>query len=78
MAAYEQGDYIKVEFKDDDTGESEWMWVRVDYADDEERVVFGRLDNAPVVIKGLRLGMELAVSYGNIREHRKSASSGQA
>jgi len=77
MAAYEHGDYVKVEFKEDKTGESEWMWVRVDYADDIERVVFGRLDNEPVVNKDLRLGMELAVSYDNIREHRKSAVFGQ-
>ena len=36
MAVYEHGDYIKVEFKDDRTGESEWMWVMVDHADDIE------------------------------------------
>lgn len=26
MPLYQPGDYIKVEFKDDGTGESEWMW----------------------------------------------------
>jgi len=36
MAVYEQGDYIKVEFKDDSTGESEWMWVMVDHAGQKE------------------------------------------
>jgi hypothetical protein len=76
MAVYEPGDYIKVEFKDERTGESEWMWVAVDSADDREHVVFGRLDNAPVVMKHLRLGMDLAINYGNIREHRKSTGSG--
>jgi hypothetical protein len=34
MTHYEPGDYIKTEFKDDETNESEWMWVRVDSADD--------------------------------------------
>jgi hypothetical protein len=34
MAKYESGDYVKAEFKDDKTGESEWMWVRVDSCDD--------------------------------------------
>ena len=77
MPVYKQGDYIKVEFKEDLTGESEWMWVKVEHADDVERVVFGVLDNEPVVNKDLRLGMELAVSYDNIREHRKSAMFGQ-
>ena len=41
MSTYELGDYINVEFKDDSTSESEWMWVRVEQADDTERVVFG-------------------------------------
>ena len=29
MSRYRPGDVVKVEFKDDETGESEWMWVRV-------------------------------------------------
>jgi hypothetical protein len=73
MSIYEPGDYIKAEFKEDSTGESEWMWVRVDHADDEERIIFGQLDNEPVVNKGLHRGMELAVSYDNIRERKKSS-----
>jgi uncharacterized protein YegJ (DUF2314 family) len=77
VASYESGDYIKVEFTDERTGESEWMWVKVDYADDDERVVFGRLDNEPVVISGLRIGMELAISYDKIRDHKKSGALSQ-
>lgn len=73
MSIYQPGDYVKIEFKENTTGESEWMWVRVEHADDAERVVFGELDNEPVVNKGLRRGMELAVSYDNIREHKKSS-----
>ena len=73
---YQPGDYVKVEFKEDSTGESEWMWVRIDHADDSERIVFGRLDKEPVVNKGLRRGMELAVSYDNIRDHRKLSDFG--
>jgi hypothetical protein len=73
---YQPGDYVKVEFKEDSTGESEWMWVRIDHAEDSERIVFGQLDNEPVVNKGLRRGMELAVSYDNIREHKKSSDFG--
>jgi hypothetical protein len=53
------------------------MWVRVEYSDDARRVVFGRLDNEPVVHTDLRLGMELAVSYDNIREHMRADSFGQ-
>jgi hypothetical protein len=73
MPTYQPGDYVKAEFKDDRTGESEWMWVKVESADDKEKVVFGQLDNEPVISKGLRRGMELAVSYEKIREHRKPA-----
>jgi hypothetical protein len=40
-------------------------------------VIFGRLDNEPVVNKDLHLGMELVVSYDNICEHRKSAVLGR-
>jgi len=57
MSTYQPGDYVKVEFRDDSTGESEWMWVKVEHADDEEEVVFGQLDNEPIVNKGLRRGI---------------------
>jgi uncharacterized protein YegJ (DUF2314 family) len=77
MPTYEPGDFIKAEFKEDSTGESEWMWVRVDHADDVGRVVFGKLDNEPVVNKNLRRGMELAVSFENIRDHKKSSDFGE-
>lgn len=30
MPQYASGDFVKVEFRDDGTGESKWMWVRVD------------------------------------------------
>jgi uncharacterized protein YegJ (DUF2314 family) len=74
---FENGDYVKVEFKDEASGESEWMWVRVSRADDANRLVFGTLDNEPIVMTDLRLGMELAVSYDNIREHMKPGSFNQ-
>jgi hypothetical protein len=75
MAMYNRGDYIKAEFRNDQTGESEWMWVRIDSCDDEKQVVFGELDSVPVLdYEGkLRLGSQLAVSYDNIREHKKAA-----
>ncbi len=73
MPAYEVGDYVKAEFRDERTSESEWMWLRVDSCDDANRVVFGRLDSVPVFdyAKKLKLGSELAISFENIREHRK-------
>jgi uncharacterized protein YegJ (DUF2314 family) len=77
MGKYEPGDYVKVEFHDDRSGQSEWMWVKVERSDDAGRLVFGRLDNEPVVITSLRLGMDLAISYDNIREHMKPESFGQ-
>jgi len=40
MTAYALGDFVKVEFKDVPAGESELMWMKVDYCDDENRLVF--------------------------------------
>ena len=71
---YAAGDYIKAEFHDDETDESEWMWVLVTGSDDASRVLFGTLDSEPVLMAGLHLGQELAVSYDNIRDHRTPAS----
>jgi hypothetical protein len=72
MPIYERGDYIKVEFADDATGMGEWMWVRVSACDDAKRLVFGILDNEPVNDDKLQLGSELAISFDQIREHRKA------
>ncbi len=70
---YESGDYVKVEFPDKATGIGEWIWVRVTGCDEEKKLVFGMLDNEPLnEYEGkLKLGSELAVSYSQIREHRK-------
>jgi hypothetical protein len=78
MHTYEPGDYVKVEFPDTATGIGEWMWVRVNRSDDSERIVFGTLDSEPVndASGKLRLGTELAISFSQIREHRKAANLG--
>ena len=77
MSIYQPGDYVKVEFRHERTGESEWMWVRIKDADNEQRVVFGWLDNEPIVNTDLKLGMELAISFDNIKEHVKDSSFNQ-
>jgi uncharacterized protein YegJ (DUF2314 family) len=74
MGKYAKGDYVKVEIREQTSGESEWMWVLVDHSDDEGRLLFGKLDNEPIVNQDMRLGMELAVSYDNIRDHRTASS----
>jgi hypothetical protein len=73
MPTYMRGDYIKVEFSDETTGVGEWMWVRVERCDDERQLVFGALDNEPLNDYGrkLKLGSELAVSFTQIRGHKK-------
>lgn len=79
MARIEPGDYIKFEMKDEGSGESEWMWLRVDYCDEPSRVVFGWLDSAPVVFATeLELGQHMAVSYDNIRDHKKGSEFSRA
>lgn len=76
VSKYEPSDYVKFEIKDEATGEAEWMWLRVDRSDDAERIVFGWLDSQPVVLsRQLRLGQHLAVSFDNIRDHRKANES---
>ena len=74
VPTYESGDFIKVEFPDERTGVGEWMWVRVRRSDDARQIVFGTLDNAPVndTTGKLELGAELAISFTQIREHKKA------
>jgi hypothetical protein len=73
MARFEQGDYVKVEFDSEVTGlPPEWMWVKVHRCDDEHQLVFGQLDNEPVLTsEELHLGHEVAVEYSKVREHKK-------
>jgi hypothetical protein len=73
VARYNQGDYVKVEFESGERGlPGEWMWVRVHHCDEERQLVFGTLDNEPVVnAEALQLGKELAISYSKVREHKK-------
>lgn len=73
MGNYERGDYVKVEFPDETTGIGEWMWVRVTGCDHQKQLVFGVLDNEPLNDCDGRVGLGsgLAVSYSQIREHKK-------
>ena len=71
MGNYKRGDFVKIEVRDEGNGPSEWLWLLVDHSDDEQRLVFGKLDNEPIVGTDMRLGQELAVSYDNIRDHRR-------
>jgi hypothetical protein len=71
MGAYRKGDHVKIEVTNEQSFESEWMWLLVDHCDDEQRLVFGALDSEPVVARDMRRGQELAVSYDQVREHRK-------
>jgi len=72
--AFDPGDYIKFEVKDEKTGESEWMWLRIDYCNEPERLVFGWLDSKPAVFSlDLKHGQHMSVAFDNIREHRKAS-----
>jgi uncharacterized protein YegJ (DUF2314 family) len=72
-AVYE-GDYVKIEVENKPFGVSEWMWMVVEECDDEKRLVFGRLDNEPIVNPDMQLGQQLAVSYDKIRDRRRFGS----
>jgi hypothetical protein len=71
---YQPGDYVKVEFDSEDGMPGEWMWAIVQSRDDKKRVVFAVLDNEPINEYGgkVKLGSQLAISYGKVREHRKA------
>jgi len=73
MPRFQPGDYVKAEFKDEGTGESERMWVLVHFCDDEAGVLFGWLDNEPLLGTGLHVGDGIAVSYEKVVEHRKAS-----
>ncbi len=47
VSKYEKGDHIK--FEVEEGHESEWMWLLVESSDDEQEIVFGKLDSQPVV-----------------------------
>jgi hypothetical protein len=49
--------------------------VLVDHTDDKSGLVYGTLDNEPLNDYGgkVRPGSQLALSYDNVREHRKAS-----
>jgi len=77
MGKYKRGDFVKIEVRDEGGGPSEWLWFLVDRSDDEQQLVFGKLDNEPIVATDMRLGQVLTVSYDIIRDHRTSGSFNQ-
>jgi hypothetical protein len=76
MPTYARGDYVKVEFQDETTVIGEWMWVRVHRCDDAKQLVFGTLDSGPVNDYCSEPNFTLAVSYSQIREHKKAGEFG--
>lgn len=71
MGRYAKGDHVKIEVVNEHSGESEWMWLLVASSNDNTRLVFGKLDSEPIVVTDMHLGQELAVSYDNVRDHRR-------
>jgi len=71
MGKYSKGDHVKIEVVNEHSSESEWMWLLVERSDDVGRLVFGKLDSEPVAITDMHLGQEVAVSYDNVRAHRR-------
>jgi len=68
------GDYVKFEIKDEQSGQSEWLWLRVNRCDELNRLVLRCLDSEPLVFAvQLKLGQQMAVSYENVRDHKKES-----
>ena len=68
---YQKGDHVKIEVTHEQTGDSEWMWLLVSSSDDNQQLVFGQLDSEPVVATDMKRGQQLAVSYKQIRDHKR-------
>jgi hypothetical protein len=62
MGIYQEGDHVKFEVRDEQSGQVEWIWLLVDRCDDEQQVVFGQLDSEPVAAAGRKRG-QLAGSF---------------
>jgi len=73
MGKYEKGDHVKIEVKNEAFSVGEWMWMLVESSDDEKQIVFGVLDNEPISNADMRRGQQLAVSYDNVRQHKRFA-----
>ena len=72
MGKYRKGDHVKIEIGDTASGAfAEWVWMVVDSSNDDERIVFGRLDNEPIATSDIELGQQLAVSYDKVKDHRR-------
>jgi len=71
MSRYQSGDHVKFEVVDEQSGQSEWLWLSVERSEDESGIVFGKLDSQPVVMTDMRLGQDLAISYDKVRDHRR-------
>jgi uncharacterized protein YegJ (DUF2314 family) len=71
MGRYQSGDHVKFEVVNEQSGESEWLWLSVERSEDESGIVFGTLDSQPVVMTDMRVGQDLAISYDKVRDHRR-------
>lgn len=71
MSKYQKGDHVKIEVADEQSADREWVWLLVDHCDDEQGMVFGELDSEPLVAADMKRGQQLAVSYNQIRDHRR-------
>jgi hypothetical protein len=71
MSTYQKGDHVKIEVVNEQSAESEWMWLLVDHSDDEQRLVFVQLNSEPMVATDMKRGQVFAVSYRQAHDHRK-------
>ena len=56
MATSQKGDHVKIEVTDEQSSESEWIWLLVESSDDEQQLVFDQLDSEPVVVTDMKRG----------------------
>jgi hypothetical protein len=62
IAQLREGQHVKFEVVNQESGDSEWMWLLPDCDDDQQQLVFGQSDSVSVVVGGIKRGQLLAVS----------------
>jgi hypothetical protein len=54
MARSEKGDHVKIEVADQESGDSEWMWLILDRDDDQQQLVLGQSDSDSGVVSDMK------------------------
>jgi len=61
-------DFVKVGLRDKDA--MEHCWLKVERVSEDGQIIWGTLDNIPVVLKNFKLGAGVIIQREEIEDHR--------